>query len=293
MFRLAVILLCATTASAANAQRAARPTTPAPARPAANVRPIDGSSVAATLKQGAQCRAFAPSEWRVIGARQTGDAFDLSSADGMMYAGWGMRGVNRSMERVYGALYSDPETSSLAVAGAALQSMGSRTPPRYTAAPLSLGAGFNAREFASSTHKGLLVYRVYPAPPGFAAGSYIISLRIAAAESRRWDADGKRIAVGVAASINCATMLHASRNDVDLPRPGDPPGMRKRSGETDDLADYNPQLGTQWVHSETTGERYLVDHSATWNETGPDGPGYYKRSGTTYEKLTPGFGGDP
>ena len=28
-----------------------------------------------------------------------------------------------------------------------------------------------------------------------------------------------------------------------------------------------------------------------WNDNGPDGPGYYIKSGDTFEKLTPGWGG--
>ncbi len=275
--------------SAAEAQ-AGRSTSAAQSARTAAVRTIEAKSVAAKLVQGPQCRAYAPVGWRSVGGRQTGDAFDLASNDGRMYAGWGMRGVNRSME-MYGPLHSDPETSSLALAAAVFQSMGSST-PQYSAAPMQLGDGFVAREFASATHKGILVFRLYPPPPGYARGSYIISLRIAAAVKSLWDADGQRVAVGVAASINCSTMLQAPRgNDIDLPRPGDPPGMKRRSGETDDLADYNAQLGTQWVRSESTGERFLVDHATTWNETGPDGPGYYRKSGNSVEKLTPGFGG--
>jgi hypothetical protein len=278
MYRRTTLLL-ALIAPAALAQ--ARPRT---------VRTIDGDAVPATLKQGPQCTAFAPGDWRTVSASRAGDAFDLTSGDRRMYAGWGIRGVNRAMERAYGPLFGDPATSSLAVAGAVLQTMGSE-PPRYVGHATSLGAGFVLRSFESPTHKGIVVYRVYDAPPGMAPESYIISLRMAVADRRKWDADGHRIAAGVAASIECRTMLTRSRGaGADLPRPGDPADRRQRGGETDDLADYTAELGTQWVHSESTGERYLVDHASAWNENGPDGPGYYRKSGNSYEKLTPGFG---
>jgi hypothetical protein len=281
MLRRTFVLALVLVASDAAAQRSAR-----------QVRTIEtNGAVAATVKEGARCRAYAPADWRTVGGSPAGDAFDLTSGDRRMYAGWGIRGINRAMEMTHGALFGDPETSSLAVSGAVLQTIGSAGTPRYVGVAERLGAGFIARTFASASHKGIVVYRVYPAPAGYPPGSYIISLRIAVADRQKWDADGQRIAAGVAASINCTTMLTRSRGpDTDLPRPGDPPGMRRRGGETDDLADYNAQLGTQWVRSESTGERYLVDHASAWNENGPDGPGYYRKSGNTYEKLTPGFG---
>jgi hypothetical protein len=279
--RLVVLALAASVpGSLARAQRAS------------HVHTIDaGGAVEGTLKEGPQCRALAPSDWRVTGGRQQGDLLELASADGRIYAGWGIRGVDRRMEGYYGPLYGDPATSSLALASATLQALGSGGPARYSAAPQSLGSGFVAQTFESATHKGLVVYRVYPAPPGLGAGSYIISLRIATADRRTWDTGGQRVAVGVAASIACTTMLDASRTrNIDLPRPGDPPSMRNRkSGETNELADYNVQLGTQWVHSESTGQSYMVDAASAWNENGPDGPGYYRKSGNSYEKLTPGF----
>jgi hypothetical protein len=65
-------------------------------------------------------------------------------------------------------------------------------------------------------------------------------------------------------------------------------GSRGASAESDKLKDYNVQLGTQWAHS-STGRHYLLDHATQWNDTGPDGPGYYIKSGNSYEKLTPGW----
>jgi hypothetical protein len=255
------------------------------------VRTIDrAGGVAGTVKQGSRCRSLAPAAWRVIGGRETGDAFDLASADGRLYAGWGIRGVDRAMQPYYGPLFGDPETSALAVASATLQHLGSSGGAQYTGVPKTLGSGFVLRTFSSATHQGVVVYRVYPAPMGFAAGSYVISLRIAAGQRSAWTQGGQHVAVGVASSITCSTMPRTTRaSPGDLPRPGDPPGMRQRGGETDELADYNAQLGTQWVHSESTGENYMVDAAAAWNENGPDGPGYYRRAGSSYEKLTPGF----
>jgi hypothetical protein len=53
----------------------------------------------------------------------------------------------------------------------------------------------------------------------------------------------------------------------------------------DDSSTYNAQLGTEYVHSPSTGENFLVDPNTSYNETGPQGPGYYQGVGTDYEKL--------
>lgn len=63
----------------------------------------------------------------------------------------------------------------------------------------------------------------------------------------------------------------------------------KARGEDDSLKDYNAQLGTQWAHSPSTGRRFLLDHARDWNDNGPQGPGYYVKSGNSYEKLENGW----
>ena len=116
-------------------------------------------------------------------------------------------------------------------------------------------------------------------------GSYIISARIVVVPR---DASPRElnVAVGVAASINCTTtFIPPKTGDVPLPRPGDA-FDRKRHAESDDL-DYNVQLGTQYAHT-PSGDLYYLDRATMWNETGPDGPGYYKKNGNDIIKLIPG-----
>jgi len=133
----------------------------------------------------------------------------------------------------------------------------------------------------------VIIYKLYPAPM-LPAGSYIISLRIAMAPSNQGMA--MKTATGVAAGINCTTMFRAPPpGSTDLPRPGDAFDRKKKGGETDDLEGYNSQLGTQYVHSPSTGQNYLVDRTAAWNDTGPDGPGFYRKVGNSYEKLEAGM----
>ena len=71
----------------------------------------------------------------------------------------------------------------------------------------------------------------------------------------------------------------------DRPKPGSASSKRSRG----DLADYNAQLGTQWAHSPSTGQHYLLDNATQWNANGPDGPGYYRPAGNSYEKLEVGW----
>ena len=71
--------------------------------------------------------------------------------------------------------------------------------------------------------------------------------------------------------------------------PGVDPPPGGRSDPNGDDPGSNPQLGTEYANDPTTGENYLVDPSANWSETGPDGPAYYVPKGANdYQKLEPG-----
>jgi hypothetical protein len=90
------------------------------------------------------------------------------------------------------------------------------------------------------------------------------------------------------AKSSCQTQLRPSEPTGKLPRPGDVGG--KSNNADDSMKDYNVQLGTQWAHSGSTGEHYLLDYATQWNDNGPDGPGYYRSTGAnSYEKLENGW----
>ena len=98
--------------------------------------------------------------------------------------------------------------------------MGVQGPFIYSGAAQNIGAGFVVRQRESPGHRALIVYRTHPAPMGFPGGSYIVSLRIAVVP-RNASPRELNLALGVAASINCATtFVPPKTGDVPLPRPG-------------------------------------------------------------------------
>jgi len=179
------------------------------------------------------------------------------------------------MQVYYGDAYGDPLTSSRTVVNMIGQKYGDGL-FNYTGQPVQLGGGFMAAELRGNSHTAVIIYKLYPAPM-LPQGSYIISLRIAMGSTSQ----GVKTATGVAAGINCTTMFRApAPGSTDLPRPGDPFDRKKKGGETDDLEGYNSQLGTQYVHSPSTGQNYLVDRTAAWNDTVPMVPAIIARSAT-------------
>ncbi len=59
------------------------------------------------------------------------------------------------------------------------------------------------------------------------------------------------------------------------------------------LAGYQKELGSQYAHSPTTGENFLMDAATQWMENGTQGPGYYRTTGGgDYEKLKLGRSDD-
>jgi PDZ domain len=245
-------------------------------------------AVSVTAKQKGQCRALVPADWEIVGTRDAGDAVDIMSGDKRSYAGWSIHGVNPQMRQYYGDLYADPQTSSRYIVGLVGQSLGDAGPYSFTGQPIQLGAGFVAQELASQAHKALIVYRVYPAPPMSPQGSYIISLRIAVAPRSAGDRE-LHTATGVAVGVQCAVKFIPPKQGEISISSRDDVFDRRRHSETNELSSYNVQLGTQYAHSPSTGATYLMDRAAEWNDHGPDGPGYYRSVGNSYEKLVPGI----
>jgi hypothetical protein len=231
------------------------------------------------VKQTQYCSAFAPSDWSFTSNPQA-SAADAYSGDRSSYAGWGGLAVNRSMQQYYGDLYGDPETSIRTIAGVAVKGLGDPSEVRYTSGPEPFLNYFTLRRLESAQFAGLVFYRVYPGP---GPGMYVESVYLAFSH-KRLGSGGVGLAAGVAVSLRCQTQL--------VPVRFDPPsrGSGKRSpragcGSGGNLRGYNKELGTQYAHSPSTGQNFLLDPSTDWQENGPQGPGYYRGAGNSTEKL--------
>jgi hypothetical protein len=223
------------------------------------------------------CMVVAPHDWVIYGSRREGDALDIMASDQSMAASYGVAGAPGSLARLYPHLYGTAEArlhSGLSAGGRVPVVYGQ--PMRdntfgYTWLPFEIGDP-NA---PSPPAKGVVLYRVWPIPndpPG-----YILLQRRAQTAKHLWGRQGAQ-AISVALSIRCTRQLQSS------------PDAAGRGGTGDDRAEstYNEQLGMEYAHDAVTGENYWVSPSIDWRDTGPDGPGYYKRSGNEWRKLVPG-----
>lgn len=256
------------------------------APPGAAAPALRTGGVPVRVKQTQRCSLFAPVDWSVTGNPQ-GSTAEAVSADRTMYAGWGVVAIDRAMQPYYGDLYAAPETSIRFLASQILAGMlGDTSGMRYTSGSQPFLGYFTLRQFESAGHVGLVFYRIYPGPTPQA---YVESVYFAIAAKTR-----ARIrlqtAAGVAVSIRCVTQL--------LPRTGEPgggrPGKSSRvgCGTGGNLRGYQKELGSQYAYSPSTGQNFLLDPSANWNENGPQGPGYYRAVGNSYEKLELGRSDD-
>src|SRR5262249_36830545 len=131
---------------------------------------------------------------------------------------------------------------------------------------------------------GIAFYEVFPAGPG----GFVIVMRTAGTGGGAGLWPGRAVeASAVARSVHC--------NVPNVPPQPDPPALNPRrrekhggeGGHDDPL--YNRWLDKEYYHNPQTGENYWVSPSSDWQENGPQGPGYYGRSGNSTIKLEPGY----
>ena len=252
----------------------------------AGAAPSPGAGgVPVVVKQTSHCSAYAPSDW-IVSSNAQASALDLQSGDGTMYAAWGVTAINRAMQRFYGPMYGDPETSIRTLANMIVgKAFSDPSGVQYTTPPAPFLNYFTIRHIASSRTQGVVFYHIYPgASPQYYTESVYVAIYDAALPRSR-----KAIAPGVAVSIRCATQLIPSR-PADVSRSGKNGKPRPGCGGEPNLRGYNQQLGTQYAHNES-GDNFLFDIS-DYRSTGPSGPGYYKVLGNSLTKLEPGRSDD-
>lgn len=217
------------------------------------------------------CKAFAPANWVIYGSRREGDALDMMAADQSMAASYSVGGVQGTIARTYPQRYGTPEVSIHASL-----SEGGRLQVAYGQPLHDPTFAYTWIPFELPNYRGGVLYRVWPIPNDPAG--YIMLSRRAQTAKPLWERQGAQ-AVAVALSIQCIRQLQP---------PPDVPGSRRPPGGGDVESTYNQQLGMEYAHDPATGENYWVSPSTDWDATGPEGPGYYKRSGHDRRKLVPG-----
>ncbi|MBN2774994.1 MAG: hypothetical protein JXR31_12130, partial [Prolixibacteraceae bacterium] len=220
------------------------------------------------------CYAVAPANWEITGTGNNGNALDIYSADRKMYAGYMILGVQGSLATgFYSYMYSTPETFiNYTISESGTKNVSYGEPVRdalgYTILPFEI----------EGVIQGVVFYRTW-AIPGDPYG-YVIVSRVAKTMKQIWSSMGAN-AISVALSIRSVVQIQTNSN--------------YSSGSNEDTeveSGYNMQLGMEYVHDPDTGENYWVSPSTDYNETGRDGPGYYKQVGNDIKKLLPGRSDD-
>jgi len=229
--------------------------------------------------RGRFCTAAAPAGWTVSAENPTGSAFgaDLTRSGGAVasYLIFGVPAQMRSSP-YYQQWYVTPERAVMAH----LTQFGSKPMNCDRPAELLAGSGYMGMACQSQALKGLVAYKVF----GMADSGYVVLVRTAGSPHAMWSRYGVE-ATAVARSVQCQVPLLPSQSKSDMPSP---PKKGKKGREEGD-SEYSPWLGMEHYHDRTTGENYWVSPSSDWNETGPQGPGYYTKIGNDVRKLEPGL----
>ena len=241
---------------------------------------LAGSAVPVKIHadQFGHCYAIAPLNWVIWGQRREADALDIGApgTPEASWASWGVRGVAGWMIRNDPGAATPESAIHQFLSGHMLLHKMHITygPPMrdewgYTWLPYE-------KDDVAPPRKGVVIYRAFPVA-GDPLG-YIYVDRFAETTKALWESRGAQ-AIAVALSIRCTTQLRPSP---------DAPG-RPRADDDKLESTYNQTLGTEYAHNPDTGELYSMNHATDWKEDGPEGAGYYVRSGNDLRKLVPGL----
>jgi hypothetical protein len=232
-------------------------------------------------KSWSSCTALAPEDWTIVGNEQrVGIGVDLAAADQSMSAAYGIVGVPRT--QIYGTDF-----------------YGTGTPERFLATLMQgagatgftldgdsrLVEGYTLRYWRANLRgkpaRGFVLYQTFETGD---PTSYIIAYHMGATDAGLWD-QNKNIVYDVAASVRCTKHLFP----VEESNTRRPQGSSKDKIEEElSIKRQEATMGFQNVHSPSTGEHWEASYR-DYNPTGPEGPGYYRRVGNSYEKLSEGF----
>ena len=223
--------------------------------------------------RGQYCMSMGPRGWAVIAENPQRVAFgaDMLSGDGKAAAGYAIFGT-----------------------GTLAPMRGFENPDRGVEFDLShfgqMRAEFGERKqvdrnvftlpYRTTETQGMAYYQVIPAQ----AGGWMVVLRTAYTALGFWDRRGAE-ASAVARSLRC--------NVPSMPAAPDPPSLNSKpkpgqeEGESDSL--YNQWLDKEYYHNPESGENFWVSPSTDYQQSGPQGPGYYAPHGNDIIKLQSGY----
>lgn len=221
--------------------------------------------------RGRYCVGFAPPGYQIAAENPQRVAFgaDVARLDGLGGAGFAVFGGGPMVGITALATPQDAVAYWVSRAGSL---------PVQFGPVLQMEPNVFAVEMISPRARGLAIYRVIPAPGGF-----MIVMRSAQARSDIWPRLAPEL-VAVARALRCTVPMVPAEADP-------PPRARDRSRTEAEGGDpeYNQWLDTEYYHDPRTGQNYWVSPGRDWSDTGPQGPGYYIRSGNDTIKLDPGF----
>jgi hypothetical protein len=240
--------------------------------------------VPVALLRGQYCQALAPAGWGIAEQDPQGRFMTLASTNGRMRASYAIVGLNSGG----GLMYARPSGGDPVTQAMTLSSLIAGQQVRGISRQAFLGASLI--NFRGLSEQGYVLFRTYPVPGD--PYSYVLSTHIAVGPTQKEEG----IAGAVASTIRCVAQFHAPAGGYAQVQPRSSSratgtSSRCKAGDCDDgdlAGTYNVQLGTGYVHSET-GQNFLVDPATDYNATGPEGPGYYRQVGNSFEKLTPGW----
>jgi hypothetical protein len=226
------------------------------------------------------CEAAAPEGWTVSTQIPTETAFGagLTRLDGAASATYLLFGVAPQVgsSAHYQQWYATPER---AVIGQLTQ-FGSKPMSCNRPAELMAGSGYMGMTCHSHALEGVVAYKVF----GAVESGYAVLMRTASGSPATWNRYGTE-ATAVARSVQCQVPLLPSRTKLDMPSPP----KRGNRGQEGAESEYSPWLGMEHFHDAKTGQNYWVSPTRDWDETGPQGPGYYTKIGNDTRKLEPGL----
>jgi len=249
----------------------AQATTPRPgSRPSVQERAqIPRGGVPVHPVRAGFCSAMAPADWKVTGVLPDGKGFSLSNGD--FSAAYTIEGVTAEYIQMGRPACADPRVCVQSKVAEIAQMSGQG--PILQASQIQQYGDMFVQEFDTASRHKVAMYSSYPMP----LGGYVLLYREAAGLKDRWRSYGTN-AILVAGSIRCQAQYR--------PSPGADVGSR--GGSSGDST-YNVQLGTEYAYDPETGEVFFMKHADDWMETGPDGPGYYRKTPGGSRKLVPGL----